>query len=97
MEFQTLLSSMIFGSQIHYISVQILNKARFGIYCLEGDASTWWKSVVASHATCYNDTLTWNVSKAQFDQRYFLASVHDEYAREYQSIVQKGDESVTYF
>ncbi|KAL1823702.1 hypothetical protein ACET3Z_010480 [Daucus carota] len=72
-------------------------KARFGIYCLEGDASTWWKSVVASHAAGYEDTLTWNVFKAHFDQRYFPASVREEYAREYQNIAQKEDESVADF
>ncbi|XP_063942338.1 uncharacterized protein LOC135150117 [Daucus carota subsp. sativus] len=72
-------------------------KARFGIYRLEGDASTWWKSVVASHAAGYEDTLTWNVFKAHFDQRYFPASVREEYAREYQNIAQKEDESVADF
>ena len=43
-------------------------KARFGVYRLEGDAGTWWKSVVASHPAGYEDALTWNVFKAQFDQ-----------------------------
>nr|XP_017245395.1 PREDICTED: uncharacterized protein LOC108217052 [Daucus carota subsp. sativus] len=72
-------------------------KARFGVYRLEGDAGTWWKSVVASHPAGYEDTLTWNVFKAQFDQRYFPASVREEYAREYQSIAQGEDESVADF
>ncbi|XP_063942646.1 uncharacterized protein LOC135150318 [Daucus carota subsp. sativus] len=36
-------------------------KARFGVYRLEGDAGTWWKSVVASHPAGYEDALTWNV------------------------------------
>ncbi|KAL8089625.1 hypothetical protein AgCh_039196, partial [Apium graveolens] len=44
-------------------------KARFGIYRLDGDASIWWKSVVASHAAGYENTITWDVFKAQFDQR----------------------------
>ena len=61
-------------------------KARFGIYLLEGYASTWWKSVVASHAAGYEDTLTWNVFKAQFDLRYCPVGVREEYACEYQSI-----------
>ncbi|WOH01704.1 hypothetical protein DCAR_0521089 [Daucus carota subsp. sativus] len=74
-----------------------VEKARFGIYRLEGDASTWWKSMVASHAAGYEDTLTWNVFKAQFDQRYFPASVREEYAREYQNIAQKEDKSVADF
>ncbi|XP_017217043.2 uncharacterized protein LOC108194596 [Daucus carota subsp. sativus] len=34
---------------------------------------------------------------AQFDQRYFPACVREEYAREYQNIAQKEDESVTDF
>ncbi|WOG92735.1 hypothetical protein DCAR_0312010 [Daucus carota subsp. sativus] len=72
-------------------------KARFGVYRLERDAGTWWKSVVASHPAGYEDTLTWNVFKAQFDQRYFPASVREEYAREYQSIAQRDDESVADF
>ena len=74
-----------------------LEKARFGIYRLEGDASIWWKSVVASHTAGYEDTVTWDVFKAQFDQRYFPASIREEYAREYQSIAQKEDESVADF
>ncbi|XP_074323035.1 uncharacterized protein LOC141659982 [Apium graveolens] len=72
-------------------------KARFAIYRLEGDASIWWKSVVASHAAGYENTITWDVFKAQFDQRYFPASIREEYAREYQSITQKEDESVADF
>ncbi|XP_074323441.1 uncharacterized protein LOC141660359 [Apium graveolens] len=36
-----------------------VEKARFATYRLEGDANTWWKSVVASHAPGYENTLTW--------------------------------------
>ncbi|XP_074335508.1 uncharacterized protein LOC141672725 [Apium graveolens] len=72
-------------------------KARFAIYRLEGDASIWWKSVVASHTAGYENTVTWDVFKAQFDQRYFPVSIREEYAREYQSIAQKEDESVADF
>ncbi|XP_074355769.1 uncharacterized protein LOC141695421 [Apium graveolens] len=71
--------------------------ARFATYRLEGDANTWWKSVVASHAPGYENTLTWQVFKTQFDQRYFPASIREEYVREYQSITQRDDESVADF
>ncbi|XP_074373744.1 uncharacterized protein LOC141714102 [Apium graveolens] len=74
-----------------------VEKARFATYHLEGDANTWWKSVVASHAPGYENTLTWQVFKTQFDQRYFPASIREEYVREYQSITQRDDESVADF
>ncbi|XP_074333161.1 uncharacterized protein LOC141670967 [Apium graveolens] len=74
-----------------------VEKARFGIYRLEGDASIWWKSVVASHAAGYEDTVTWDVFKIQFDQRYFPASIREEYARKYQTIAKKENESVADF
>ncbi|KAL8110233.1 hypothetical protein AgCh_026085 [Apium graveolens] len=44
-----------------------VEKARFSLYRLEGYANTWWKSMVASHAPGYENTLTWNVFKTQFD------------------------------
>ncbi|XP_074374377.1 uncharacterized protein LOC141714777 [Apium graveolens] len=74
-----------------------VEKAQFATYYLEGDANTWWKSVVASHAPGYENTLTWHVFKTQFDQRYFPASIREEYVREYQSITQRDDESVADF
>ncbi|XP_074347643.1 uncharacterized protein LOC141686508 [Apium graveolens] len=74
-----------------------VENARFATYRLEGDANTWWKSVVASHAPGYENTLTWKVFKTQFDQRYFPASIRDEYVREYQSITQRDDKSVADF
>ncbi|XP_074356031.1 uncharacterized protein LOC141695701 [Apium graveolens] len=37
------------------------------------------------------------VFKTQFDQRYFPASIREEYVREYQSITQRDDESVADF
>ncbi|XP_074355489.1 uncharacterized protein LOC141695133 [Apium graveolens] len=74
-----------------------VEKARFATYRLEGDVNTWWKSVVASHAPGYENTLTWQVFKTQFDQRYFPASIREEYVREYQSITQRDDESVADF
>ena len=74
-----------------------IEMARFATYRLEGDANTWWKSVVACHAAGYEDTLTWDVFKTQFDQRYFPASIREEYIREYQSIIQRDNESVADF
>ncbi|XP_074326625.1 uncharacterized protein LOC141664569 [Apium graveolens] len=74
-----------------------VEKARFATYRLEGDANTWWKSVVASHAPGYENTLTWQVFKTQFDQRYFPTSICEEYVRGYQSITQRDDESVADF
>ena len=70
---------------------------RFFTYRLEGDANTWWKSVVAFHAAGYDDTLTWDGFKTQFEQRNFSASIREEYIKEYQSIVQRDDEAVAYF
>lgn len=80
-----------------------LEKARFNIYTLEGDAnirgdaSIWWKSVVASHAAGYYNTITWNVFKTQFDKRYFLDSIREKYDREYRNIAQKEVEFVAEF
>ena len=74
-----------------------VEKAHFATYRLEGDANIWWKSVVTSHAAGYEDTLTWQDFKTQFDQRYFPASIREEYIREYQSIIQREDESIADF
>ncbi|XP_074352747.1 uncharacterized protein LOC141691895 [Apium graveolens] len=80
-----------------FLECSEVEKARFSTYHLEGDANTWWKSLVASHAPGYEDTLTWQIFKTQFDQRYFPASIREEYIKEYQSITQKDNESVTDF
>lgn len=49
------------------------------------------------HTVRYEGTLARDVFKAQFDERYFSASIREEHTREYQSIAQKKDESVAYF
>ncbi|XP_074337595.1 uncharacterized protein LOC141674792 [Apium graveolens] len=74
-----------------------VKKAQFSTYHLEGDANTWWKSMVASHAPGYENTLSWHIFKTQFGQRYFPASIREEYVREYQSIILRDDESVADF
>ena len=71
-------------------------KVRLAVYKLEGDAQRWWKALkLAKGGEEFVASLTWADFIEAFYQQYFSAADRESFAREYATIQQKDDESVS--
>nr|GFB67643.1 zinc finger, CCHC-type, retrotransposon Gag domain protein [Tanacetum cinerariifolium]GFB86057.1 zinc finger, CCHC-type, retrotransposon Gag domain protein [Tanacetum cinerariifolium] len=70
-------------------------KTRLAAFKLEGDALTWWKAHLLTQVggDAFVDTCAWVTFHEIFYNRYFPASEHQRYEREYGSICQLDREN----
>ena len=72
-----------------------IQKVRLTVYKLEGDAQRWWRGVKATRGVQYVEALEWQGFKKLFYEQYFSNADREAYLREFRSIVQHHDESIT--
>ena len=71
-------------------------KVRLAVYKLEADAQRWWKALkLAKGGEEFVGTLAWADFTDIFYQQYFSDAEKEAFVREYATIQQKEDESVT--
>ncbi|XP_074377388.1 uncharacterized protein LOC141718915 [Apium graveolens] len=70
-------------------------KVRLAVYKLEGDAQRWWRGVKATRGEQYVEALEWQGFKEVFYEQYFSNADREAYLREFHSIAQHHDESIT--
>lgn len=70
-------------------------KVRLAVYKLEGDAQRWWRGVKATRGEEFTNTLAWQGFKEVFYEQYFSNADREAYLREFHSITQNLDESIT--
>ncbi|XP_024965970.1 uncharacterized protein LOC112506183 [Cynara cardunculus var. scolymus] len=71
-------------------------RVELAIYKLEGDAYCWWHVWKQAHTGVVDiGSLTWEEFKELFYQQYFSNSDKDAYGREYATIRQRDDESIS--
>ncbi|XP_017233369.2 uncharacterized protein LOC108207432 [Daucus carota subsp. sativus] len=70
-------------------------KVRLAVYKLEGDAQRWWRGVKTIRGDAFVEALTWQGFTDLFYEQYFSKEEKDGYMREFNSIEQKHDESIT--
>ena len=70
-------------------------KVRLAMYKLEGDAQRWWRGVKTIRGDAFVEALTWQGFTDLFYEQYFSKAEKDGYMREFNSIEQKHDESIT--
>ncbi|XP_074351813.1 uncharacterized protein LOC141690960 [Apium graveolens] len=70
-------------------------KVRLAVYKLEGDAQRWWRGVKATRGEQYTEALEWQGFKEVFYEQYFSNADREAYLREFHSIMQHQDESIT--
>ena len=70
-------------------------KVRLPVYKFEGDAQRWWGGVKTIRGDAFVEALTWQGFTYLFYEQYFLKAEKDGYMREFNSIEQKHDESIT--
>ncbi|XP_074368614.1 uncharacterized protein LOC141708745 [Apium graveolens] len=72
-----------------------IQKVRLAVYKLEGDAQRWWRGVKATKGEQYTEALEWQGFKEVFYEQYFSNADREAYLREFHSIMQHQDESIT--
>ncbi|XP_074342902.1 uncharacterized protein LOC141680626 [Apium graveolens] len=72
-----------------------IQKVRLAVYKLEGDAQRWWRGVKATKGEQYAEALEWQGLKEVFYEQYFSNADREAYLREFHSIMQHQDESIT--
>ncbi|XP_074323417.1 uncharacterized protein LOC141660339 [Apium graveolens] len=72
-----------------------IQKVRLAVYKLEGDAQRWWRGVKATRGEQYTEALEWQGFKEVFYEQYFSNVDREAYLREFHSIMQHQDESIT--
>ncbi|XP_024989304.1 uncharacterized protein LOC112523863 [Cynara cardunculus var. scolymus] len=70
-------------------------RVKLAVYKLEGDAQRWWDAIKQAKGNEYVDALSWMGSREVFYQQYFSAADKNTFVREYATIRQRDDESVT--
>ncbi|XP_074337001.1 uncharacterized protein LOC141674179 [Apium graveolens] len=72
-----------------------IQKVRLAVYKLEGDAQRWWRGVKATRGERYAEALEWQGFKEVFYEQYISNADREAYLREFHSIMQHQDESIT--
>ncbi|XP_074355980.1 uncharacterized protein LOC141695648 [Apium graveolens] len=72
-----------------------IQKVRLAVYKLESDAQRWWRGVKATKGEQYIEALKWQGFKEVFYEQYFSNADREAYLREFHSIMQHQDESIT--
>ena len=71
------------------------HKTKLAAYKLEGDAQRWWYAIKQAKGNAYVDALSWFGFREAFYQQYFSAAEKNAFVREYATIRQKDDETVS--
>ncbi|XP_074377580.1 uncharacterized protein LOC141719097 [Apium graveolens] len=72
-----------------------IQKVMLAVYKLEGDAQRWWRGVKATRGVQYVEALEWQGFKEVFYEQYFSNADREAYLREFHSIAQHHDDSIT--